>query len=194
MSYPPPGGIAAPEYGRPPKKNRAGLFVVAMLLLLVAVLGTGVWVATKVVSSVKPKSPAPVTSAPKPTVPVKPKPTVPLKPTAPVKTVPVKPVPVTPPVAGRAAQVVAQFVARLNANDTKGATALGCADTKQAIPVQMRQFVRRPASLTVNKAPVNTAGPIMVFSLGGTMQGSAASGILVIEVASRPCVKSFVAH
>ncbi|WP_405063083.1 hypothetical protein OG474_15980 [Kribbella sp. NBC_01505] len=197
MSYQPPGGIAAPDYGRPPRKSRAGLFIALMVILLVAVLGTGVWIATKVVSDLKPTAddhpPAPITSVappPKLTASVKPKPSIT------IKTVPVKPVPVTPlpPAPTGSGQVAAQFVSRLNANDAAGATALGCADVKQAIPSQLKTFVRRPAALTVSKTPVSSAGPIEVFSLSGTMKGSAASGIMVIEVATRPCVKSFVVH
>jgi hypothetical protein len=198
VSYPPPGGIAAPDYGRPPRKNRAGLFIVLMLVLLVAVLGTGVVVATKVVSSLRqdPSTPppAPVTSvAPpsKPTTSAKPKPTTSVKPRVTAKPVPVKPLPVTP-APSSSAQVAARFAARLNANDANGATALACADTKQSIPVVMRQFVRQPASLTVSKAAVNKAGPIEVFSLSGSMRGAAAGGILVVEVTGRPCVKSFL--
>ncbi|MFC9694408.1 hypothetical protein ACFTSF_38040 [Kribbella sp. NPDC056951] len=196
MSYQPPGGMAAPDYGRPPRKSRAGLFIVLMLLLLIVVLGTGAWVATKVVSSIKPDNstppPAPITSVappPKLTASVKP------KPSATVKTVPVKPLPITPRPAippSDSAQLAARFVTLLNANDAKGATALGCVDTKQAIPTLIEQFVRRPASLTVSKAQVSGAGAIAVFSLGGTMKGATAGGVLVVEVAGQPCVKSFV--
>ncbi|MET7278541.1 hypothetical protein ABZS29_09945 [Kribbella sp. NPDC005582] len=206
MSYPPPGGIAAPDYGRPPRKNRAGLFIALMLVLLIAVLGTGVYVATKVVSSIKPDPstppPAPVTSVappPKPTTSAKPnsttsakpRPTTSVKPRVTAKPVPVKPLPVTP-APSNSAQVAARFAARLNANDADGATALACADTKQSIPVVMRQFVRQPASLTVSKAAVSKAGPIEVFSLSGSMRDAAAGGILVVEITGRPCVKSFL--
>jgi len=36
-----PGGPAAPNYGQPPRKSRAGLIIVLMLVLLIAVLGVG---------------------------------------------------------------------------------------------------------------------------------------------------------
>ncbi|GAA1708011.1 hypothetical protein GCM10009745_64880 [Kribbella yunnanensis] len=194
MSYQPPGGMAAPDYGRPPRKSRAGLFIVLMLILLIVVLGTGAWVATKVVSSIKPDKstppPAPITSVappPKLTASVKPKPTIT------VKTVPVKPLPITPsPAAGSPAQVAAQFVARLNANDPKGATALGCADTKQAIPALIDQFVRPPTSLTVGKTAVGSAGQIAVFAMNGTTKGATVAGTLVVEVGGRACVKAFL--
>jgi len=203
VSYQPPGGIAAPDYGRPPRKNRAGLFIVLMLVLLVAVLGTGVVVATKVVSSMRqdPSTPppAPVTSVappttsaqPKPTASAKPRPTTSVRPRVTAKPVPVKPLPVTP-APSSSAQVAARFAARLSANDAEGAKALACVDTAQSIPIVMQQFVRQPASLTVSRAAVSKAGPIEVFSLRGTMKGAAASGIVVVEVAGRPCVKQFV--
>ncbi|TDD62356.1 hypothetical protein E1263_04160 [Kribbella antibiotica] len=192
MSYQ-PGGIAAPDYGRPPKKSRPGLFIALMLVLLVAVLGTGVWVASKVVADIKPSPstppPAPITSvAPRPTT-AKP------KPPKPVKTVPVKPVPITPvpPASGTPVQVATQFVGRLNANDVKGATALACADTKVTIPPLIKQYVRPPTSLTMNKTPVGNAGPIVVFALNGTTRGATVGGTLVMEVGSgRPCVKAFL--
>ncbi|MFF1818844.1 hypothetical protein ACFVWG_16195 [Kribbella sp. NPDC058245] len=196
MSYPPPGGLAAPDYGRPPKKSRAGLFIALMIVLLVAVLGSFAFVATKVFTDLRAADPQlppdvqPVAPTPKRTTPAKP------KPTAPVKTVPVKPVPITPlPTApAGSARLAAQFVARVNANDAAGATALACADTKQSIAPAMQTFVRRPAALTVSKAPLTSGGPIEVYALGGTMQGTTAGGMLVIEVATRPCVKSFAVH
>ncbi|MEV0801939.1 hypothetical protein AB0I34_29865 [Kribbella sp. NPDC050281] len=40
MSYP-PGGPAAPNYGQPPRKNRAGLIITLLVALLVGVLITG---------------------------------------------------------------------------------------------------------------------------------------------------------
>jgi hypothetical protein len=196
VSYQPPGGPAAPDYGRPPKKSRAGLFIALMILLLVGLLVAFALVATQVFTDLRAADPQlppdvqPVVPTPKRTASVKP------KPTASVKTVPVKPVPITPlpPAPTGSAQIAARFVARVNANDTKGATALGCADVRQAISSQFTTFVRRPAALTVSKTPVSSAGPIAVFSLGGTMQGTTAGGILVIEVATRPCVKSFAVH
>jgi hypothetical protein len=196
VSYQPPGGPAAPDYGRPPKKSRAGLFIALMILLLIAVLGSFAFVATKVFTDLRAADPQlppdvqPVVPTPKRTASVKP------KPTTPVKTVPVKPVPITPlpPAPTGSAQIAAQFVARVNANDTNGATALACADTKQAVAPTMQTLVRRPAALTVSKAPVTSGGPIEVYALAGTMKGTTTSGILVLEVATRPCVKSFAVH
>ncbi|TCC53017.1 hypothetical protein E0H75_04580 [Kribbella capetownensis] len=40
MSYP-PGGPAAPNYGQPPRKNRAGLIITLLVALLVGALITG---------------------------------------------------------------------------------------------------------------------------------------------------------
>jgi hypothetical protein len=196
VSYQPPGGPAAPDYGRPPKKSRAGLFIALMILLLVGLLVAFALVATQVFTDLRAADPQlppdvqPVVPTPKRTASVKP------KPTASVKTVPVKPVPITPlpPAPTGSAQIAARFVARVNANDTKGATALGCADTKQAIAPTMQTFVRRPAALTVGRAPVTSGGPIEMYALAGTMKGATTSGILVIEVATRPCVKSFALH
>ena len=37
MSYQ-PGGIAAPDYGRPPKKSRAGLFIACVAAVLISAL------------------------------------------------------------------------------------------------------------------------------------------------------------
>ena len=90
MSYPPPGpqdqrpqdrthgyvpGSAAPDYGRPPRKNRAGLIITLLLVLLVAVLGVGGVVAYRLISDKTSSAPAPLrtsaapASTPEPTVP-----------------------------------------------------------------------------------------------------------------------------
>ncbi|GAB3941717.1 hypothetical protein GCM10029976_061530 [Kribbella albertanoniae] len=58
MSYQPPGGIAAPDYGqRPPRKSRAGLFIVLMVLLLIAVLVSFAFIVTRVYADLRSADP-----------------------------------------------------------------------------------------------------------------------------------------
>ncbi len=190
MSYHPgPGGIAAPDYGqRPPRRRRAGLFIVLMVLLLVGVLVSFALIATRVFTDLRSADPpGPATSVAPVSSPTPKKPTKSpaAKPT---------PKPSTTKAAATADQVAEQFVVLLNLNDVKGATALACADTQRPVSVLIGQFVRPPTLLTVSRTSVSSAGPIAVYALSGSTKGADASGILVMEVASRPCVKSLAVH
>ncbi|MFB6723472.1 hypothetical protein ACFCV3_25055 [Kribbella sp. NPDC056345] len=180
MSYQPPGGIAAPDYGqRPPRKSRAGLFIVLMLVLLVALLVSFAVIATQVFTGLRSADPSPVPSFAPASSPT------PKKPTKPGTTKP----------ASTADQVAEQFVVRLNLNDLKGAAALGCADTTQPMSVLIGQFVRSPTLLTVSKTSVSSAGPIAVYALSGRTKGAEVGGSLVLQVAGGPpCVKVFGLH
>lgn len=176
-----PGGPAAPNYGQPPKKNRAGLIIVLLVVLLVAALGVGGVLAFGLVSDRLESSPEPDpgTSVPAPTaspekksVPA-PQPTKTFKPT-------VKPT-VKPPVkpAGDPAELAGRFVAQLNADNADGATDLVCADTRQLIPTLLEQFVGPPTKLTAGDSFGD--GPTYMVPLAGTTKGRAVKGMVVIQ-------------
>lgn len=117
MSYPP--GPAAPNYGQPPRKNHAGLIIVLLLVLLIAVLGVGGVLGYRLVSgkTARPGA-APETSATK------------------------------SPTAADAGDLARRFVAQLNANNPTAATALACADSKKVLTVVLRNDIKPPTKLT----------------------------------------------
>ncbi|MEV5960628.1 hypothetical protein AB0L70_02615 [Kribbella sp. NPDC051952] len=197
MSYPPPVN-AAPNYGQPPRKNRAGLVIVLLVVLLVGVIGAGGFLAYRLVSdkfnnsSTPDPATAPVSS---PT----PKRSVPVQPTRPVQPRTTKPTVVKPPVtkppattpAGSAPELAARFVAQLNANNSTGAAALACQSSKQLVPLLMGQFLRPPTRLTTGTLIAQSITFVMPVS--GTTKGSSVTGVIVMhKIAPEPlCVRAF---
>ena len=114
-----PSGPAAPSYNQPPQKNRAGLIIGLMLVLLIAVLAVGGVLAYRLISD---KASQPGT-APKPSA-------------------------TKPPTATDAGELARRFVAQLNANNPTAATALACEDSKGIIPALMRNQLKPPTRLT----------------------------------------------
>jgi hypothetical protein len=104
------------------------------------------------------------------------------------------PKPGTTKPATTADQVAEQFVARLNVNDSKGAAALACADAQRQVSLLIEQFVRPPTLLTVSRTSVGSAGSIAMYTVSGSTKGADVRGIVVVQVASRPCVMSFAAQ
>ncbi|TCC56158.1 hypothetical protein E0H73_33940 [Kribbella pittospori] len=195
MSYP-PGGPAAPNYGQPPRKNRAGLIITLLVALLVGVLITGGVLVARLISGRQTPTSAPtkVTSVAVNT----PNPSIKL----PTKTIPVptgKPTtrPSTtqspaPKPAATVAGVARRFVAQLNANNPNAATALACRSAKQVIPFLMQQYLKPPTRLAAGPTPIGQQITFVV-QLSGTTKGSTVSGIVVIQqLAPEPiCVRAF---
>ncbi|MEU4605185.1 hypothetical protein AB0F43_19565 [Kribbella sp. NPDC023972] len=200
MSYQPPGyqpgnyspgGPAAPPYGQPPRKNRAGLIIVLMLVLLIGVLGVGGVVAYRLVSDRQTSSsPDPVSSAAPPA-------------SSPTRTLPapqptkIRPTPTKPPTTKPAKPAVTvadlgrRFVVQLNANNPTAAAALACESSKQLIPRLMQTYLEPPTKLTTG-TPIGQQFTFVV-PLSGTTKGSSVSGVLVIhQLGDEPlCVRVF---
>jgi hypothetical protein len=196
VSYP-PGGPAAPNYGQPPRKNRAGLVITLLVALLVGVLITGGVLVARLISgrqtptsaptkvtSVVVKTPNPSIKLPTRTIPVPTgKPT-----TRPSTTQP----PAPKPSAAAVGDLARRFVAQLNANNPTTATALACRSSKQVIPFLMRQYLKPPTRLTAGLAPIGQQVTFVV-QVSGTTKGATVSGIVVIaQLKPEPlCVRAF---
>ena len=199
MSYPPPVS-AAPNYDRPPRKNRAGLIIVLLVVLLIGVLGVGGVLTYRLISDKLHNSaaPSPGTSAAPPVSSPTPEPSVPApRPTKTVQPRPAKtavppttklPAPTRP---GSAAELARRFVAQLNANNPTAAAAYACQDSKQLIPILMGQYLQPPTKLT----PGTSIGgqPTYAVRLTGTTKGSPVTGVIIIQqLTPEPlCVRIF---
>jgi len=191
----PPGGQAAPPYGQPPRKNRAGLIIILLLVILIAALGVGGVIAFGLVAGDGEASPepGPATSVAPPASTPTAKKSIPApQPTRTVKPPTTKP-PVTPPVrpAVDPAELARRFVAQLNANNPAAATALGCAGTKQFLPTLIEQWIAPPTKLTVGD-PIGQQ-PTFLVPLSGTTKGAAVSGMVIVrKVGNAPlCLQVF---
>jgi hypothetical protein len=179
-----PGGPAAPSYGQPPKKNRAGLVIVLLIVVLVAALGVGGVLAYGLVSDRLESSPEPdpgtsvpaATATPDKSIPA-PQPTKTFKPTVKPTIKPTVKPPVKP--AGDPADLARRFVAQLNADNADGATDLVCADTRALVPTLLEQFVEPPTKLTSGDSFGD--GPTYMVPLSGTTKGRAVKGMLVVQ-------------
>ena len=174
-------GSAAPSYGQPPKKNRAGLIIVLLIVVLVAALGVGGVLAFGLVSDRLEGSPdpgpassvpVPASATPEKSIPA-PQPTKTFKPT-------VKPT-VKPPVKPAATpdDLARRFVAQLNADNADGATDLVCADTRMLVPALLEQFVSPPTKLTAGDSIGD--GPTYMIPLTGTTKRRAVKGMVVVQ-------------
>jgi flagellar basal body-associated protein FliL len=191
-----PGGPAAPSYNQPPRKNRAGLVIVLMLVLLIAVLGVGGVVTYRVVSNWRSSNPDPGTSAAPPASSPTPQRSNP----APQPTKPATKPPTTKPPTTKApttkpatsvSDLAQRFVAQLNANNPTAAAALACEGSKQLIPTLMQTQLRPPTKLTTGKLIGQQI--TFVYPLSGTTDGKPVSGVLVIHnLGTEPlCVRAF---
>jgi hypothetical protein len=190
-----PGGPAAPNYGQPPRKNWAGLVIVLMLVLLIAVLSVGGVLAYRLVQKETSSAPDPVTSAAPPASSPTPQRSVPL----PTKTIrpPTSKPPTKPPAstpakpAGTVGELARRFVAQLNANNPTAAAALACESSKQLIPTLMQAQLEPPTRLTTG-SPVGQQ-VTFVIPLSGTTKGSTVQGVIVIHrLGTEPlCVRAF---
>ncbi|MEV0282505.1 hypothetical protein AB0H36_00155 [Kribbella sp. NPDC050820] len=194
MSYQPPhfgpGGMAAPPYGQPPRKNRAVLIITLLLVLLIAVLGVGGVLTYRLVADWRSSNPDPGPSAAAPITsptPQRPNP-APTKPPTP------KPPASKPPTTRPAATVgdlARRFVAQLNANNPTAAAALACEGSKRLIPTLMQTQLAPPTNLTLGT--VIGQQPTFVYPLSGTTERATVSGVLVIHnLSTEPlCIRAF---
>lgn len=193
VSYPPPVN-AAPNYGQPPRKNRAGLVIVLLVVLLLGVIGAGGFLAYRLVSDKFNNSSDPDPAAGAPVSSPTPKRSVPVQPTKPVQPRTTKPTIVKPsttaPV-GSAPELAGRFVAQLNASNSTGAAALACQSSKQLIPLLMGQFLQPPTKLTTGTLIAQSITFVMPVS--GTTKGSTVTGVIVMhKIAPEPlCVRAF---
>lgn len=198
VSYPPPVN-AAPNYGQPPRKNRAGLVIVLLVVLLLGVIGAGGFLAYRLVSDKFHNSSDPDPAAAAPVSSPTPKRSVPVQPTKAVQPRTTKPTIVKPPAtkppatkpAGSAPELAARFVAQLNANNSNGAAAFACQSSKQLIPLLMGQFLQPPTKLTTGTLIAQSITFVMPVS--GTTKGSTVTGVIVMhKIAPEPlCVRAF---
>lgn len=195
MSYP-PGGPAAPNYGQPPRKNRAGLIITLLVALLVGILITGGVLVTRLISGRQTPTSTPSkvisvvvkTPGPSPNLPTR---TVPLPTSRPTTKPTTTQQPVPKPAVG-VADLARRFVAQLNANNPTAATALACRSAKQVIPFLMQEYLKPPTRLTTGTTPIG-AQTTFVVQVSGTTKGAKVSGVVVIQqLKPEPvCVRAF---
>jgi hypothetical protein len=205
--YQPQGGNwAAPQYGGPPRKNRAGLIIVVIMILVAAILGIGGFVAYRLTASESgngggPDPAAPPVSSPTsgvtPTLPRRSVPTtVPSKvpSTAPSRVPPTaattKPGPSKPggkvTNAAGAVNLAYTFVSRLNAGNTDAAAALACDDTKQIIPILIQNWIKPPTKLAISDVAIGQ-NPYLV-PITGTTGGRKMGGMVIVQGS---CIRAF---
>jgi flagellar basal body-associated protein FliL len=191
-TYQPQGGNwAAPPYGNPPPKNRAGLIILLIVVLVAAILGIVGFVAFRLTSGGSDGGTAPagpLTSTQATTAPSKaPTKAVPSKP-APTKPAPSKPV-ASNPAAGTnqaAFALASRFATELNGDHTDAAVAMSCADTKSTMPTLISVWIGAPTNLTVSEAVIGQNPYFARFT--GTTKGHQVTGMIIIQDS---CVKLF---
>lgn len=183
---------SAPTYGQPPRKNRGGLIIALIVVLVVVALGAIGLLAYRLVNDHRTtdRDPGSAAAAPRTTA-GNPKPTT----TRPTTAKPTAPRPTTarPRATGAAGatDLARRFVTQLNANNSKGAAAFACQGSEQLIPLLMRSLVGPPTKLTTG-TPTGQA-PTFVIPLSGTSKGAAVTGVLVINQPDPAplCVRAF---
>lgn len=191
---PQPGDYkSAPTYGKPPRKNRAGLIIVLIVVLVLVAIGAVGVLAYRLVSDYRTTDREPGSAATSPRAAAgNPKPTA-AKPTTarPTAVRPTTARPSTATGAAGASALARRFVTQLNANNSKGAAAFACDGSEQLIPLLMRTLVGPPTKLTTG-APAGQP-PTFVIPLSGTSKGAAVTGVLVINQRDPAplCVQAF---
>lgn len=182
---------SAPTYGQPPRKNRGGLIIALIVVLVVVALGAICLLAYRVVSDHRTtdRDPGSAAAAPRTTA-GNPKPTT--RPTTAKPTAP-RPTTARPKATGAAGatDLARRFITQLNANNSNAAATLACESSRQLIPQLMQTFLTPPTKLTAGK-PVSQQ-PTFVIPLTGTTKATTVTGVLVIhELPPEPlCVSAF---
>ncbi|MEU4391074.1 hypothetical protein [Kribbella sp. NPDC023855] len=205
--YQPQGGNwAAPQYGGPPRKDRAGLIIVVIMMLVAVILGIGGFVAYRLTSGESGGDPDPAAppvsspaSAATPTLPQRTVPSMvpskmpskaPTPPPTAATTKPTKPAPTKPggkvTNAAGAVNLAYTFVSRLNAGNTQAATALACEDTKQIIPILIETWIKPPTKLAISDVAIGQ-NPYLV-PITGTVEGKKMGGIVIVQDS---CIRAF---
>ncbi|MEV6418004.1 hypothetical protein [Kribbella sp. NPDC051718] len=192
-TYQPQGGNwAAPPYGTPPPKNRAGVIIFLIVVLVAVILGIVGFVTYRLTSGgsdsggtapAAPPASTKTTTAPS-KVPTKAAPSKPV----PTKTTPSKPV-ATEPASGTkqaAFALAGRFAAALNADDTAAAVALTCRVTQEIVPALISNWIKPPTKLTVTNAVVGQ-DPFVV-PISGTTNGQRMGGMVIVQGS---CVQVF---
>ena len=188
---PQPGDYkSAPTYGQPPRKNRGGLIIALIVVLVLVALGAVAVLTYRLVSDHRTTdrnpgsaaAPSPTTSNPKPTT----RPT-PARPTA------VRPTTARPRATGAvgATDLARRFVTQLNANNSTAAAALACESSRQVIPQLMQTFLTPPTKLTTGKLVGQQT--TFVIPLTGTTKSTTVTGVIVVhELPPEPlCIRAF---
>jgi hypothetical protein len=192
-TYQPQGGNwAAPPYGNPPPKNRAGLIILLIVVLAALILGAVGFVAYRLTaggSGDGGTAPAAPPTSPKATIAPSKSPTkaVPTKPAS-SQPVPSKPV-ASRPAAGTkqaAFALASRFATELNGDHTDAAVAMSCADTKSTMPTLISGWIGAPTNLIVSEAVVGQDPYFARFT--GTTKGHKVTGMIIIQGS---CVEIF---
>ncbi|WP_157979796.1 hypothetical protein [Kribbella monticola] len=189
-----PGGFGGPPgYQRPPQRNRAGLFIVLLVVVLIAVLGIGGVVAYNLVTDKTSVATEPGGLDPSdiptelptyfPTEPPTDDPTV--QPSEPTITVPTMPSSGNP---AQAKELVTRFVGQLNANKPTAAAALACQESKELLPTLIKVLIKPPTKLTVGDTIGQT---VIIVRINGSTNGHSVTGIVLVEdQGGHPCVRA----
>ena len=180
-----PGGFGGPPgYQRPPQKNRAGLFIVLMVVMLIAVLGIGGVVAYNLVGDDSDSTaPAGPTFEPSEIPSDLPTDLPTEEPTISAPTEVPTTVPTNLPTTGtgdqaQAKQLAQRCIGDLNANNTKGALALSCKESKELLPLVFDALIAPPTKLTVG----DTLGQsTIIVRISGSTKGHNVTGLVVVQ-------------
>lgn len=186
-----PGGFSGPPgYQRPPQKNRAGLFIALLVVLLIAVLGVGGVVVSNLVSDDSSDTSQPGGLAPS-DIPTEIPSDFPSyfpsdDPSQDPSQEPSQEPTMTLPTAGsgdlaKAKDLAQRFVTQLNANKLDAAAALGCAEAKQLLPLLFEAMIKAPTKLTVVGEPLGQSA--IIVRLDGTTKGHHVTGIVLVQKA-----------
>jgi hypothetical protein len=193
-----PGGFSGPPgYQRPPQKNRAGLFIVLLVVMLIAVLGIGGVVAYNLASDNSPSSPQ--TTEPGGLDPSDIPTEIPSDfpsylPSDDPSEEPSTSEPTTLPSSGGAdlagaTALAKRFVAQLNANKPAAAAAMGCKDSKELLPALIQVLIKPPTKLTVGEA---IGRIVIIVRVSGSTNGHSVDGMVLVQETegTAPCIRA----
>jgi hypothetical protein len=194
-----PGGFNGPPgYQRPPQKNRAGLFIVLLVVMLIAVLGIGGVVAYNLVgdNSAGGTAPAAGPSDLPSDIPSDLPSNFPTdEPSEQPSEEPSNIVPTTtlPPSGSGdlavAKELAQRFLTQLNANKPSAAAALACTESKELLPTLIQLLIKPPTKLAVKDA---VGQYVILVRVTGTTNGHTVDGMILVQVvqAAPPCVRA----
>jgi hypothetical protein len=186
-----PGGFSGPPgYRRPPQKNRAGLFIVLLVVLLIGVLGVGGIVAYNLAADKSSDTSQPGGLAPS-DIPTEIPTDFPSEdPSQDPSQEPSQEPTTTLPTAGsdlaKAKELAQRFVNQLNANKPSAAIALACPQSKELLPTLIGAMIKPPTKLTIGQA---VGQRTVIVGLNGTTNGRTVTGMVLIQQTGTPCVR-----
>ena len=188
-----PGGFSGPPgYQRPPQKNRAALFIVLLVVLLIGVLGVGGVVAYNLVGDKSSDTSQPGGLDPSDIPTDIPSDFPSYLPSNDPSQEPSPEPTMTLPTAGsgdlaKAKDLAQRFVSQLNANKPKEAAALGCPESKELLPTLIEVLIKPPTKLTIGEA---VGQLVIIVRLTGTTNGHQVTGMVLIQETGTPCVRA----